>query len=311
MIAKISSRIFNELMYLILTLLFLIGLASASEQKTEEEKNVLDKTHAIFKGNLDYLANKVDSFFATERADDEFGRSTLRIRSNYFIREQEKGDFKVSYRINFKIPHLERRIKESADRIFKHRKEDDESESTTNEETDTPPRTRKGWIFNADLGVNATIPPKAVIRGRVRRNFLFTNWSHRFSEEITYITEEDGLTELTSFDSDYPIKENLLFRFINIKTWSVLSKKFDTSHGPSLIHQLSEKDALNYSFIASTRINEGLWFLDNYRLSTRYRRDLYKKWLYFDLITGLDFPKKYSFRRNPFATFQLEILFGS
>lgn len=310
MIAKISSRIFNELMHLILTLLFLTGLASASEQKTEEEKNVLDKTHAIFKGNLDYLANRVDSFFATERADDEFGRSTLRIRSNYFTREQEKGDFKISYRINFKIPHLERRIKESADRIFKHKKKDDESPNTDGE-ADQPPHTKKGWIFNADLGVNASIPPKAVIRGRVRRNFLFTNWSHRFSEEITYITEEDGLTELTSFDSDYPLKDNLLFRFINLKTWGVLSKKFDTSHGPTLIHQLTEKDALNYSFIASTKINEGLWLLDNYRLSTRYRRDLYKKWLYFDLITGLDFPKKYSFRRNPFATFQLEILFGS
>lgn len=310
MIAKISSRIFNELMHLILTLLFLTGLASASEQKTEEEKNVLDKTHAIFKGNLDYLANRVDSFFATERADDEFGRSTLRIRSNYFTREQEKGDFKISYRINFKIPHLERRIKESADRIFKHKKKDDESPNTDSE-ADQPPHTKKGWIFNADLGVNASIPPKAVIRGRVRRNFLFTNWSHRFSEEITYITEEDGLTELTSFDSDYPLKVNLLFRFINLKTWGVLSKKFDTSHGPTLIHQLTEKDALNYSFIASTKINEGLWLLDNYRLSTRYRRDLYKKWLYFDLITGLDFPKKYSFRRNPFATFQLEILFGS
>lgn len=297
-------------MHLILTLLFLTGLASASEQKTEEEKNVLDKTHAIFKGNLDYLANRVDSFFATERADDEFGRSTLRIRSNYFTREQEKGDFKISYRINFKIPHLERRIKESADRIFKHKKKDDESPNTDSE-ADQPPHTKKGWIFNADLGVNASIPPKAVIRGRVRRNFLFTNWSHRFSEEITYITEEDGLTELTSFDSDYPLKVNLLFRFINLKTWGILSKKFDTSHGPTLIHQLTEKDALNYSFIASTKINEGLWLLDNYRLSTRYRRDLYKKWLYFDLITGLDFPKKYSFRRNPFATFQLEILFGS
>lgn len=298
-------------MYLILTFLLLISTASASEQKTEEEKNVLDKTHALFKGNLDYLANSIDSFFATERADDEFGRSTLRIRSNYFTREQEKGDFKVSYRINFKIPHLERRIKESAEKIFKHRKEDGESGENEDDEAEKTPRTKKGWIFNADLGVNASTPPKAVIRTRVRRNFLYTRWSHRFSEEVTYITEDDGLTELTSFDSDYPIKENLLFRFTNIKTWSVLSKKFDTFHGPNLIHKLTERDALNYSFIASTKINEGLWFLDNYRLSARYRRDLYKKWLYFDLITGLDFPKRYSFRRNPFATFQLEILFGS
>ena len=129
MIAKISCRIFNQWMYLILTFLLFISTATASEPTVEEEQNILDRTHVFFKGNLDYLANKVDSFFATDRADDEFGRSTLRIRSNYFIREQEKGDYKVTYRINFKIPHLERRIKENTDRIFKKHKKEDESKT--------------------------------------------------------------------------------------------------------------------------------------------------------------------------------------
>ena len=296
-------------MYFILSILLVLTMPvfASDESAEEEKKNVLDHTHHLFKSNLDYLANQVDSFFATERADDEFGRSTLRIRSSYFTREQEKGDFDVAYRVNFKIPHLERRIKEGAERIFKRSGRDRDDEEPL-EET---PTTKKGWIFNADLGVNASIPPKAVIRSRIRRNFLYTRWSHRFSEEVTYITEEDGLTEQTSFESDYPLKEHLLFRFSNVKTWNILSKNFNTSHGPVIFQQITDKDALSYSFIASTDINKGTWVLNNYRLSTRYRRDLYKKWLYFDLITGLDFPKKYSFRRNPFATFQLEILFGS
>ncbi|HLT21912.1 MAG TPA: hypothetical protein VKZ84_00645, partial [Bacteriovoracaceae bacterium] len=96
------------------------------------------------------------------------------------------------------------------------------------------------------------------------------------------------------------------------KEWKVLSKQFRTSHGPNIIHQVTERDALSYSLIAQSIIEEeGPWILSNYRLSTRYRRDLYRHWIYLDTLTGLDFPKEYSFRRNPFVIFQLEVLFGS
>lgn len=286
---------------------FLLFTTSSSAFAEDAAKyQLLDRTKNLLSSNLDSLANKVDSFFATERADDEFGRSTLRIRTNYEMRELAKGENDVSYRLNFKIPSLDRRIKEGAEKIFPKKKS-----SETNSQ-DAPSRSRKDWYFNADLGVNASIPPKAVIRARLRKNILLKTWAHRFSEELTYVTEEDGLTEETSFTSDYPLGENLLLRILNSKRWRILSKQLITDHGPQLIHQVSEKDALNYSLIAQSIIGEeGPWILNNYRLSVRYRRDLYQHWIYFDTVTGLDFPKEYSFRRNPFVIFQLEVLFGS
>lgn len=290
----------------ILLFTFLIHQAHAS-QETSQNYAILDQTHALFKDNLEYLANKADSFFATERADDEFGRSTLRIRTNYYLRELEKGDSDITYRLNFKIPSLEKKIKEQTDKIFSRNKGEKNGTSS-----DAPLRSRDDWYFNADVGVNASIPPKAVIRARLRKNIIKENWSHRFLEEVSYITEEDGLSEITSFTSDYNIRENLLFRFINTKIWKVLSRQLTTQHGPNLILTITPRDGINYSLVAQSVIDEeGPWYLENYRFSIRYRRDLYHNWLFFDLTPGLDFPKDYSFRRNPFITFQLEALFGS
>lgn len=289
--------------------LFILLLMASAPILAEDKVSypLLDRTKSLLSGNLDYLANRVDSFFATERADDEFGRSTLRIRARYELRELRSGEADISYRLNFKIPSLDKRIKESTDRLFSRKKKGEEESIAP-----APKRSRQDWYFNADLGINASIPPKAVFRARLRKNILLKKWSHRFSEEVTYITEEDGLTEQTSFTSDYPLAANLLLRVVNSKSWKILSKQLSTQHGPSLIHQLSERDALNYSLIAQSIIGEeGPWYLNNYRLSTLYRRDLYQQWIYLDTLAGLDFPKEYSFRRNPFIYFQLEILFGS
>lgn len=272
---------------------------------------VLDRTHHLLSSNLDALANRVDSFFATERADDEFGRSTLRVSGSYQIREDASGESDLRYRLNFKIPHLEKKLKEGAEKLFPAKKPGTK-ESSPSDSLTPPTRSREDWYFNADAGINASIPPKAVLRARLRKNILFKIWSHRFSEELTYVTEEDGLSEVTRFDSDYPLSEQLLFRFNNSKRWQVLSRKLSSSHGPSLIHQMTDKDAVNYSLLAQTNLGEeGPFYLSNYRISALYRRDIYKNWIFLDTTWGVDFPKRYSFRRNPFANFVVEFLFSS
>jgi len=267
-----------------------------------QAQTLLDRTQDFVTKKSNNLANRLDSFFADERADDEFGRSRIRLRSAYTLRERDPGKMRNQYRINLKLPHLEDKFR------FKYKKEKKVGQKSTSQEP--PPLINENWIFNADSGVSAAIPPRLVLRARARKNIATTNWIHRFSEQLTYITDRSGLTEETSFNSDFGINENLLFRFVNRKTWRVLKKEFFTSHGPTLIHQLTEKDALNYSFLLNSVIEQKSWFLNGYTFSVNYRRDLYKDWLFLDVIPGIDFPKTWSFRRTPFVVFQLEALFG-
>lgn len=298
---------------LLLFILFIsFSVAAEPEEKEEAEKKeraipLLDSAQDLFGNKINALANRLDSFFANERADDELGRSLIRVQSRYEIRERASGDLNNRYRFNLRLPSLEEKFK------LMYKNEKDKNKEITEKEAEKTKKRNKvrtGWLFNADAGLVVSIPPRITTRARLRKSFETGTVIHRFVEEVTYVTDESGLEEETSLTTDHTINDKLLFRFINSKRWRVLQKNFTTAHGPSVLHQLSEDDAFNYSFIMSSVVNDGIWFVNNYRLAINYRRNLYKNWLYMDLIPGIDFPKTWSFRRTPFAILQIEAIFG-
>ncbi len=281
------------------------GLTSPAEEREEKDILVLEKAKELFGLKANLVADRLDSFFATERADDEFGRSRIRVRSQFMLRDGSKSDLINQYRINLRLPSLEEKFR------FKFQDQKKDASQTTEQGTSENkiPQNKK-WFFNSDIGVSMAIPPKLITRARLRRNFNSDIFTHRFYEQLTYITDESGLVEDTGFDTDYVFNSDLIFRFVNFKRWQVLKKDFNTNHGPTLIHRISDNEALNYGVTGQTTIIDGTWYLQNYRLAINYRRNLYKQWMYFDVIPGLDFPKIRSFKRTPFILFQLELLFG-
>jgi hypothetical protein len=308
---------------LLLILIFLPDLAhtSPAEEPPDNRIPILETAQELFGTRANFAANRLDSFFATERADDEFGRTRLRIRSRLDIRERAISDLNNQYRINLKLPHLEQRFrydyyqdKNDPDAAKGEKKEKYKSRYQVNlneAELLKKDSILTGWIFNSDIGVTAAIPPRLTTRARVRKSFVTGTLIHRFVEQLTYITDESGLVEETGLNSDHIYNENLIFRFVNTKQWRVLKKYITTNHGPSWLHRVTDDDAFNYGILAQTVLSDSTYYLANYRAAVNYRRNLYKQWAYFDIITGLDFPKVWSFRRTPFITFQLELLFGS
>ncbi len=303
-----------------LTLFPIIALSSPAEEPEDNRIPILESAQQLFGTNANFAANRLDSFFATERADDEFGRSRIRIRSRYEIRERAVAEQENQYRINLRLPHLEEKFKydyyqddvENNKKVKKSEQDKKDKKKADYErhllEKD---KVNEGWIFNSDIGVSAAIPPKLITRARVRKNLVTGTLIHRFSEQLTYITDESGLVEETRVDTDHIYTQDFLFRFINYKRWQVLKKDFNTDHGPTFLHRVSENDAFVYGFTMQTIIQEGIWYTTNYRLGVNYRRNLYHQWIYLDVVPGLDFPKEWSFRRTPFVFLQLELLFGS
>ena len=297
----------------------IVAVSSPAEEPQDRTIPILESAQKLFGTNANFAANRLDSFFATERADDEFGRSRIRIRSRYEIRERAAADQNNQYRINLRLPHLEEKFKydhykndveikkiKEEEKAIKDKKKADDERSLLEKD-----KINEGWIFNSDIGVSAAIPPKLITRARVRKNIVTGSLIHRLSEQLTYITDESGLVEETSVESDHIYTEDFIFRFVNYKRWQVLKKDFKTNHGPTFLHRMTKDDAFVYGFTMQTIVKDGIWYTTNYRLSTNYRRNLYKQWIYLDVIPGLDFPKEHSFRRTPFIIVQLELLFGS
>jgi hypothetical protein len=304
---------------LILTLLMLSSraISSPAEEPPEDRIPILDSVQELLGARANFAANRLDSFFATDRADDEFGRSRIRIRTQYEIRERAGAFHQNQYRINLKLPHLEEKFKydyyqDKEDRKRSKKKQISRAPITDLEERERlkANRLNEGWIFNSDISVTAAIPPNLTLRARARKNLATKNFIHRFVEQFTYRTDERGLIEETRVDSDHIYSADLIFRFINDVIWEIQNEEFRTNHGPTLLHRVTVNDAFNYGVSFQTVVKEGAWYISNYRLSVNYRRNIYKQFVYWDLTPGLDFPKQWSFRRTPFIFTQVEFLFG-
>lgn len=294
---------------LLLSIVFPLAAFASPAEEPVEKAGVFESGHDYFGERMNSLANSLDSFFANERADDELGRSRIRIQPSYTVREREKGFDKIRYRINLRLPHLEEKFKWEYYRD-RDKSEDEKTSEAVARKIERANRVRTGWLFNADLGVSVAIPPSVTTRARLRKNFDHGTWIHRFVEQLIYVTNEDGLTEETGLQNDYRIDDTKLFRFINNKRWRVLKKTFVTIHGPTVLHQYTDNDAFSYNLLMTNLIDNGTYFVNSYTLSVGYRRNLYKKWLFLDFVPGIDFPKQWSFRRTPYIFAQLEILFG-
>jgi hypothetical protein len=286
---------------IIMVLPLLLGAAEKVEPP-KDQIQLLDTTQSLLGGQVNRLANRLDLFFADQRADDELARSRIRVRRFYEVRERAKLEEETQIRFNIRLPHLEEKFKFE----WKNRKKDPKIPTNENKILNT---LDTSWQYRSDIGINANIPPRLFFRNRLRKNWQTGTLIHRFVEEVSWFSDRDW-EQTASIDTDHSISANRLFRFSNSSQWEITRKNFRTGHGPSIRQQLTENDALSYGLTMSTVVNNGSWFVDNFRLAPVYRRNLYQQWLYLDLTPGIDFPKAWSFRRTPFIAFQLEGLFG-
>lgn len=271
---------------------------------------LVDSTQGYVDENVTKVANRLDSFFGTERADDELNRSQVRILYNYRISEgAPKDDFR--FRINLRLQNLEDFGKENLDKVKDWASKKTSTQNTESGENKTEQQKRDDphrWLFRQDIGVIASVPPRFFYRTRLRKTWQGPHMVHRFVEELGWSSADHWL-DRTTFESDRALSESVLFRLFHEKNWAITDREFTTSHGPSIIHRISDSDAFSYNARALSRI-KGPWYLDGYSLSIAYRRRLRGNWLYGDVTPALDFPKAASFRRTPSILFRVEILFG-
>lgn len=296
---------------IIIILLPFTAWGSPAEEPKDRSIPILDSAHSIFGDQFNHIANDFDSFFATERADDELGRSRFRVRRNWTFAERARGIEKTQLRFNLRLPSLEQKFKQILESKKEKKNETPEQKEQRLQTLVDKNKLDTKWLFRGDAGVNASIHPSVTVRGRIRKSTETGTLIHRFVQEGTWVSTVDGFRQLTTLDTDQTLNDRMLFRFTNRIDWRISRKDFLTTHGPGILHRLSDDEAMGYGAGINTTVYSSVPFMSNIFINTTYRRNLYRNFLYFDTTTGLNFPKEYSFRRTPFITFQLEVLFGS
>jgi hypothetical protein len=164
--------------------------------------------------------------------------------------------------------------------------------------------------LDVGAGVQVKIPPNAFVRTRFQHaRPIALNTLGRFTA-TAYWDARDGLGESNQVDLERWLAPPTLLRWSNTLTITEESNGWTWGTELSLLHKLSPKSAITFSggVSGSTR---PAWIAQNYRVLARYRRNVYRKWLFLEGEPDIHWPRKEDGSRKPVwgATLRAEILF--
>src|SRR5690606_6935881 len=122
--------------------------------------------------------------------------SQLRIRTRFFLTDKEMSRTRTQYRLNLKLPSLEKRFKPEYYENDEQRKVTEKKRAEAKREEEKRRQEEKGffsgWIFNSDISASVAIPPKLILRSRVRNKYRTGTLTHYFMQQLTYTTDATG-----------------------------------------------------------------------------------------------------------------------
>ena len=130
----------------------------------------------------------------------------------------------------------------------------------------------------------------------------------RFNETIFWF-DSIGWGEDTTFQFDFKILDDVLFRVTSFGRWTNQNDYFDLSQTFSFIHTLSQRRAISYD-IGVFGNSEPKVHATNYLLGARYRQVIHSDYLFMELIPQIDYRRENDFRAEYSFTLRLEMVFS-
>jgi hypothetical protein len=261
----------------------------------ENDPSWYDSTHAVMNTVFCEPALWFDSFYGSDRVIPEVGGTYVRWR-NDFIQVEGQG-FKFQTNLNFSVdlPKLSHRLKltfegdeDQALQDVLPGAQDEEERNTLGLRLDVKDTNRSKF--------NISISGKPRIRARYRYTYPFSEtFLIRFTQEIQNEKGVNGAR--TRFDFEKAILPVKLFR---ATTEGFVTEEFngvDWSQAFSLFHRLSQKSSVSYE-ASAVGITRPETLVTNYRLGIRYRQNIHRDWLFFEVTPDITWPLDLSENRE-------------
>ena len=284
----------------------------------------VDRTHTRVERDLFDTVVWFDRFFGDERMKvTERPESLLRWMNAFRLDEEEHFTFRSTVRASLRLPRLKNRWH----LVISSESRGDPNaiipEDPGNPGLNVGSRVRTGSTelvydvlrtprstLDVGAGVRVKIPPDAFVRTRFQHaRPVARNTLGRFTA-TAYWDARDGLGESNQVDFERWLAPPTLLRWSN--SFEITEKSNGWTWGTelSLLHKLSPKSAITFAggVSGSTR---PAWIAQNYRVLARYRRNVWRKWLFLEGEPDIHWPRKEDGSRKPVwgATLRAEILF--
>jgi len=288
----------------------------------QEETTIIDILHSWTDRSILTSATWLDSFFGNQRYLAESNQSYIRVRYNVFLEHESPMLIRPDLQIRIVLPQL----KEKTHLEFAGTPKETTSLNVTQAPAATDQFTNPG-DKNVTAGVSQFIHdtnrvsfvvraglqwhqggPVVILGPRLRVQFPLDHWTFRFIEE-DILRNDSGWSAKHTFDLERPLSKTLFFRATNdwIQTDHVDGFIYDYAF--NIAHPLSPKKALEYEWvnIFQTQPVNALTEVD---LRIRYRQQIWRRWLFFEVTPQYRFPRDRGFEPTPGILFRLEAMFG-
>lgn len=285
-------------------------LAPPTDKQTPD---VVDRSRYLLAGYLDNLSGKldtffVDTFFSENILEDDVEGSRARI-SLYTRRELgDPVDYKFSISVKMVFPNTNERLNLLFQSEEEEAREADPLESVENnnysaalrfiiQETDQ-------WKTNIDTGIRWKLPPDPFTRFRARRYAFFDSWDLRATQTLFYFASK-GWGEDSSVQVNVPLNIEKLLRLNASAGYLLNDDYFKLSYSAGLYHELSSKAGLGFVAGASGD-TIGRPTFNGYSASVRYRRQIYKDWVFAEFAPELVWESGKNYETTPVIMFRIE-----
>lgn len=296
--------------------------AETASQKADEQPSIkalepFDATRDAISNQVVRFADWIDTFFAGERVyDDELQESFVKIYMLQTHLEHDKPLYEKKIKAILTFPKTEQRLKlliepiedEEEDRPIPQESIPNATEDTDQAvglrfiETKTPT-----WRIHTDALLRFRPEAETITRLRIRRRALREAWIYRFSETISWYSI-NGIKEVTRLNIDNAFTDDWLFRSSTYAIWKNSNGYFNYGQNFLLFQNISKRKAMTYQ--AGIRAdNEDGPKTTNYVLSMRYREQIHKGWLFYEVIPAINFPIEEDHKPVRSVSLKLEIVF--
>lgn len=284
------------------------------EAEVDAEKGPWVDTHKEYVDTqIEKATLWVDGFFNDSNYEAEAAYSQIRLRPEFYYRQEQgaKGKFRFRARIN--LPNMGRRTSLIAGAEDEDSFDDSGDDSSTDGVLGLQFFMKESSRWNTSFTAGLKFNDFAFFLGpRFRfRDTVGEKGSYRFTQTIRWQT--NNYWQFNSrLDLNRLISDRLYFRQTFDGRWrgeESDEKGYRTRVSSYLTQTLTRTSGIQYEFstIFHTEPNT---HVNKYALELRYRKQTRRDWLYYEIVPLISFDKEYDYKFNPGIRLRVEFFFG-
>ena len=229
-----------------------------------------------------------DSFFSDERIDEEVRAGTrVRWQNDYVLTEGGTWGFKSNLNASFKLPN----IKKSINLVFEG--DDEEDLANVVPGAGDEDKNNVGLLYEVTESERVNFSVRVKLSPSISFRYRYTwprseSFKIRFTQAWFRRDNADGT--ISRIDFEKKLDEKFFLRQSNSVEHS---ENFDGKEWTSslvLYQHLTDKSALSYES-SMAGVTEPERYTKNRRLGMRYRQNVYRKWLFYEIAPAVNWSK--------------------